>query len=105
MRSNPLGPGQDFEAQPSDIAGRPTTPIPSGSEFRNYVRWSLLTRERLAEPGARPAIAISKGGSGTTRRGALVQRFSASLLAGSQPGALPEHTEESSNWQETAPDQ
>jgi len=65
-----LSPGADFEARPSDIAGRPMTPIPSGSEFCNYVPLVALTRERLAEPGARPAIAKSKVVPARPRRGA-----------------------------------
>jgi len=102
-----LARGQDFEAQAFRYRGQAY-----GLQFHPEVnfaimcRWSLLTRERLAEPGARPRHRHIEGWFRHDHAVALwSSAFLRRWLAGSQPGALPEHTEESSNWQETAPDQ
>ncbi|MGO9232809.1 MAG: glutamine amidotransferase [Methylocella sp.] len=102
-----LARGQDFEAQAYRYRGQAY-----GLQFHPEVnfaimcRWSLLTRERLAEPGARPRHRHIEG---WFRHDHAVARWSSAFLrrwlSGSQLGALPEQTEESSNWQETAPDQ
>ena len=64
-----LAEGDDFEVQACRY-GRSAYAVQFHPEvsFAIMCRWTLLTRERLAEPGPDPAIAIaiSKDGSGTT---------------------------------------
>jgi GMP synthase (glutamine-hydrolysing) len=101
-----LAKGQDFEAQALRYREKAY-----GFQFNPEVtfaimcRWTLLTRERLAEPGARPR---HRDIEGWFRHDRAVARWSRAFLrrwlGDGQPGALPGRTEESSNWQTAAPD-
>jgi GMP synthase (glutamine-hydrolysing) len=101
-----LARGQDFEAQAFRYRGKAY-----GFQFHPEVtfatlcRWTLLNRERMAEPGAHPRHRHIEGwfrhdGAVARWSGAFLRRW----LAGGHPGARPGRAD-SSHRQETARDQ
>ncbi len=99
-----LAKGQDFEAQAFRYREKAY-----GFQFHPEVtfammcRWSILTFERLAEPGARPRHRHIEG---WLRHDRAVARWSSAFLrrwlAGSRPGVPAGQGPNSSHWQVTA---